>query len=317
MSARSIWKGSIALGAFTFPVAAFSATNETNDTPLRQLHNECFTPINQFKACVPCIEAVQAKLANPKTKGEKRAGLEEKLKNLRALSTSDLIKGYEYEKGRFATFTDDELDAIKVDSSSAIVVDRFVDVASIDLMHYDRPYNMAPADPVALKAFALLRDSMQTRDVMAIGTICLYGRQHMVALRPSGKTITMQRLREQREIRDVAQVKFYDEIPAESNPVEVKMLSQIIDAMHGTFDPEMSEDPYRKELITVVQAKVNGTEYTAPAAKPTQSMADMMAALSATLDQAKAGNLAPKPKVKSVTEDKPAKPVAKKKAKVA
>lgn len=314
MSARSTWKGHIVIGALNIPVAAYSATDDPNDTPMRMLHRECQKPINQKRICEPCIEDTRMNLADPKLKKDDRAALEAKLVTLRDLPMTEIVKGYEHVKDTFVVFTDEELKSLDVESTKVIEVDRFVATDEIPLMHFDRPYYVGPDGAVGNRAFALIRERLRSGNKAAIGTICMYGRQNLVAIRPEGVGLVMQRLRERHEIRSMAGIKGYDTIPTEADPKAGKVFDAIIESMSGEFDDMVPhEDPRRKALLARIEAKLEGKEYQMPEQKQPKTIEDLMASLEATLGKVKGKKVPPKTPV-VVAE---AKPKAPKKRKVA
>jgi DNA end-binding protein Ku len=262
MSARANWKGSLSIGLLNIPVAVFTATDDVNDLQLRLLHSKCANPINQPRKCVPC-------------------GVD--------VTTDDIVKGYEIAKGQFIQLSNEELANIKPTSTHTINVDSFTPVKDIDLIYFDRPYYLGPNGPVAYKPYKALRDGMKRTGKVALGVITMYGRDHLMAIRPEGSGLVMQRIRERREVRGIEILPGYEELASAADGPHVAMVSQIIDSMEQEFDPALHEDSYRRELLNLIESKVAGIEYTAPVVKEAPPTEDIMEALTKTLEQAKSG----------------------------
>jgi DNA end-binding protein Ku len=270
-----MWKGTLTVGLLNIPVAAFTATDAASDVSMNQLHKDCGNRINTPKVCKSCDKE---------------------------LTTADIVKGYENAPGVYVQITEEELAAIKPPSTHTLSVNSFTPLSEIDLIYYDKPYFLSPNGPVAVAAYAALRDALKRTKRVALGVVTMHGRDHLMAIRPEEKGLVMQRMRERREVRSMDGLPGYAELPATASPNHVAMTEQIIESMEADFDPTMHEDSYRAELVKLIQAKVEGGTYTAPAAPPAPAPQDIMSALAATLEQAKSAKMGRPKKAAKVEE---------------
>jgi DNA end-binding protein Ku len=282
MSARAVWKGDLSIGFVNIKIAAYKAIDAPNSgLEAKLLHATCKTPISQPRRCNKCDVA---------------------------LATADIVKGYDDGQKGYVLITDAELEAIKPESSHLIKVDRFVKASEVDLLHYDVPYFIGPDG--ATDGYATMRDAMRRTAMVAIGQVTMYGHEFLVAIRPNGNGLVMQRLRENSEIRSFDTIKGSEDIPATSDAKHLKFAEAIIENMAEEFD-DSHEDACRKELAAIIKRKIAGEEAPAAVAVVEQKpMTDFLAALeqSAKLKHVK------KPKPVKVAEVAPVKAKKTKKA---
>ena len=158
MAARPTWKGFLKVSLVNIPVKVFPATESSATLSFNQLHAECQTRIQQKRWCPHCE---------------------------REVPNTELVKGYEFEKGRYVVVTDDDIQKVRVESTRVINLVQFADDSEIDPIYVDRAYYLAPDGPVAADAFAVMRDGMTGK--AGIGKMALYGREYLVAVRPKKK----------------------------------------------------------------------------------------------------------------------------------
>lgn len=224
------WNGYLKLSLVTCAVRLFPATTETKKVRFHLINPETGSRINMR--------------AHDAETGEE-------------LERSSLVKGYEYDRKRYVTLTNEELEQIKLESTKTIEIERFVDIGKIDINYLDAPYYVVPDGKVAAEAYRVIRDAMADEKVVGIGRVVLTSREHPVLIQPRDKGLELITLRTKQELRDPAQ--YFDEIP--DDPVDkrmVEMAKSIIEKMKGDFDPEFFTDRYQDALQELVQAKVKG-----------------------------------------------------------
>jgi DNA end-binding protein Ku len=278
MSARATWKGELKIGLVNVRIKVYTATESREGISFNQLHDECCTRIQQKRWCPKCEKEV---------------------------ANVNIVKGYQFEKDKYVTMTDDEIGDIKVESTRNINVDRFVDRSELDPIYINRTYFLGPEDVGQGEAYALLREAMG--DKVAIGKVAIYGREYPVAVVTSGRGLRMHTLHFGKEIRDLEEtVPNIDRVPTSvANHPHMAIARQVVAAMEGELDFSEFKDEYAEAVIRTVQGKVAGAivEQAQPEqVQPTPS--SLFDALSATLQAVQA---APK---------KPAKARAKKDAPV-
>jgi DNA end-binding protein Ku len=255
MAIRPTWKGFLKVSLVTIPVKVFPATEASATLSFNQLHAECQTRIQQKRWCPHCE---------------------------REVPNTELVKGYEFEKGRYVVVTDEDIEKVRVESTRVINLVQFADETEIDPIYVDRAYYLAPDGGVAAEAFAVMREGMSGK--AGIGKVALYGREYLVAVRPKKKGLVMYTLHHDAEIRSIDQVEDLGSVPAKVKPEEMKLAKQVI----GTFDAELDlkdyKDEYREGLRKIIDAKIAGEEVIAPEVQEPPKVVDLMEALRRSLD---------------------------------
>jgi len=261
MAARSTWKGYLKVSLVNIPIRVFPATESAATLSFNQLHAECETRIQQKKWCPKCE---------------------------REVSNSEIVKGYEFEKGRYVVMNEEDFAKVTVESTRVINLMQFSDDTAIDPMYVDKAYYLAPDGAVAAEAFAVMREGM--RGKAGIGKVALYGREYLVAVKPQDTGLVMYTLHHAAEIRSIDQVEELDSVPTTVKPEELKLAKQVVDMFGGALDLKEYKDEYKEELRRIIAAKVAGEEVvaTAPVEAPT-NVVDLMAALRKSLDAVSAG----------------------------
>jgi DNA end-binding protein Ku len=270
---RSMWKGAISFGLVTIPVSVYPATEEKT-LRFNQLHDEDGGRIRYKRVCEKDGEEV---------------------------SFEHIVKGYEIEKDRYVVLTDEDFEAVPVESSRAIDIQQFVDLEDIDPVLFKKSYYLVP-DETGAKAYSLLREAMSEDGRVGIAKVSFRDKEHLSALRFKDDAFVLETMYWPDEIRD-----------ADFGGVDVttKVRGQEL-------------DDYREQLMRVVEAKVNGEEIEVVEAEPTAKVVDLMEALKASVAAAKKGTgdgaeaktAAKKSTAKKPSAKKPAakKPAARKKA---
>ena len=256
--ARALWSGAIAFGLVNIPVRLYGAT-ESKDLSFTTLHASCMTALKRPYVCPKDNVPVDSK---------------------------DMVKGYEYAKGQYVILTDKDFDSVPMESSKALEVAGFVEAQEISPILRERNYYLGPEE-ISLKAYELFRQALLRTGKVAIARAVLWKKEQLVAINPLDGGLVLTTLMYQDE------VKAPPDLPA-TQPVvisdaEIELALQLIKALTMEFDPSKFRDRYRDALMQLIQAKVEGKEIPAVTkveAKPTQ---DLMAALKASLQAAKAG----------------------------
>ena len=186
MAARPTWKGYLKVSLVTIPVKVFPATESAATLSFNQLHAECKTRIQQKRWCPHCE---------------------------REVPNTELVKGYEYEKGHYVVVTEEDIEKVRVDSTRVIDLAQFTDVSDIDPIYVDKAYYLAPDGPMAAESFAVMREGMAGK--AGIGKVALYGREYLVAVRPQKKGLVMYTLHHDAEIRSIDQIEELNSVPSQ------------------------------------------------------------------------------------------------------
>lgn len=283
MAARPTWQGHLRLSLVTCPVALYTATQSTGEVHFNLLHKDTHNRIRMIPTD-PEIGPVERK---------------------------DLVKGYEFEKDSYIVVTQDEIDAVRLESTRTIDIERFVDAADIDRLYWDNPYYLVPDGKLALDAFSVIRDAMGKTKKVALARLVMHQRERLLGIEPRGKGLIAWSLRTSGEVRDVAD--YFDDIPAGKGDKEmVAIAEKIIEQKQGDFDPSTFNDRYEDALRDLIAEKKKGKGRTVKAEEPEDTnVVDLMAALKKSLEAK--GKAAPAKKA-GPAKKAPAKPPAKKRA---
>jgi DNA end-binding protein Ku len=177
--------------------------------------------------------------------------------DLGPVSREDLVKGYEYEKGKFVVVEPSELDAIKLETTKTIEIEKFVKESKIDEFYVDSPYFVAPDGPVADEPFRVFVEAMRRKKVAGIARVVLSGRERIVAVKPRGKGLIMQTLRYGSEVR--SEEPYFEEVGTGKVDAQMlKLAEQLINQRLGEFDPSEFSDRYGEAVLALVKSKIAG-----------------------------------------------------------
>jgi DNA end-binding protein Ku len=264
MAPRPTWKGYLRVSLVTIPVKVFPATESAAAISFNQLHGECQTRIQQKRWCPHCE---------------------------REVPNSELVKGYEFEKGRYVVVSEEDIQKVRVESTRVIDLVQFTDDTSIDPIYVDRAYYLAPDGAMGADAFAVMREGMAGK--AGIGKVALYGREYLVAVRPQKKGLVMYTLHHDAEIRGIDQIEELNSVPAKVKPEEMKLAKQVISTFEGELNLKDYQDEYREGLRKIIDAKVAGEEVVTPAEQEPPKVVDLMEALRRSLDAVSADKKKP------------------------
>jgi DNA end-binding protein Ku len=260
MGARATWKGFLKISLVNIPIKVFPATESSGSISFNQLHGECQTRIQQKKWCPHCE---------------------------REVPNTEIVKGFEFEKGRYVIMSDEDLDKVRPESTRVIDLVQFADAAALDPMYVDRTYYLAPDGGMAADAFAVMRDGM--RGKIGIGKLALYGREYLVAVRAFERGLVMHTLHHAAEMRGIDSVDELNSVPATVKPEEAKLARQVIQTFEQPLNLADYKDEYRVGLQAIIDAKISGEEVVATSTEAPPKVVNLMDALRKSLDTVSAG----------------------------
>jgi DNA end-binding protein Ku len=255
---QAIWRGAINFGLITIPVRLFSATEEKS-LRFNLLHKEDDGRVANNRTCKVC--------------GKDN------------LTKDDLVRAFEYEKGTYVKFSDDEIDNVQIETSHTVEVVHFTPSEKIDPIYYQRSYYLAP-DELGVKAYALLRKALEESDRVAVAKVAIRDKERLGTLRVRNNVLVLETMFWPDEIREprFAEV----ERDVETSDGDQKMAQMLIDSLTEDFDPAQFEDRYRQALLDAVEQKIQGKDIVAPAApEEAPAVVDLTEALKRSLEEVK------------------------------
>jgi DNA end-binding protein Ku len=276
MAARPTWKGYLKISLVNIPIRVFPATDAAATISFNQLHRECQTRIQQKRWCPTC----QVEVPN-----------------------TDLVKGYEFEKGKYVVLDEEDIGKVRPESTRVINVVQFADASMIDPVYVERPYYLAPDGAVAGEAFAVIREGMAGK--AAVGKLALYGREYLVAIQPRENGLVMYTMRHASEVRAMSAIDELKSVPAKMKPDEVRLAKQVIGNFETGGDLSQYKDDYQVELKKIIDAKIEGKEVVGTPEEAPPKVVNLMEALRQSLDRVSAG----KKKTARIAEEPAAKQV--------
>jgi len=260
MAQRPIWRGHLRLALVSCPVALFAAKHERN--------------------------AIRFNMINPET-GNRIRMLTVDADTGKELSRRDLVKGYEFAKNRYVLLSDADFDSVKVESSSIMTIEKFVDADSIDPVFYDESYYLAPDGDAGADVYAVLRDAIAETGRVALARVVISQRERTIGIRATDQGLVAQTLSEQRDMNNASDI-FTAKSGEKSDPEMVKLAVQLIDRQTGRYDPSDVEDRYETRLRAMLDAKLKGegVDREQPDDEDRGNVIDIMAALKKSLGQA-------------------------------
>jgi DNA end-binding protein Ku len=255
MAARATWKGFLRVSLVNIPVKVFPATESSGTLSFNQLHNACQTRIQQKRWCPACAKEV---------------------------AHDDIVKGYEFEKGRYVVMSEEDIEKVRPTSTRIIDLVQFDEATALDPMYVDRTYYLAPDGQVAADAFGVMSEGMKGK--IGVGKLALYGREYLVAVKPHKNGLVMYTLHHAAEIRDIGAIDELNIIPAKVKPEQVQLAKQVIGTFAKKLDLSDYRDEYREGLQKIIDAKVAGEEVAAPSEEMPPKVVNLMEALRKSLD---------------------------------
>jgi DNA end-binding protein Ku len=284
MAARSIGNGTLSFGMVSIPIRMYSAGESSSAVSFNMLHDKCKSRLKQQYVCPKDNEIV---------------------------ARDHTVKGYEFAKDQYVTFSEEEIKAMAEEAQKAIEITEFVPAAKVDPVYFDGAYYLGP-DKGGEKAYKLINEAMKQTGRAALAKWAARGKQYLVLIRPVGNGLVMQQLLYKDEVRPISEVPIEE---AELKDSELKLAVQLVEQIaNDEFKPENYEDEVRKRYHEAIQRKVEGQEViTAAEAPKSAQIIDLMEALKASLaakntaaaqakDQPKAAKPAASGKKKTGTE---------------
>lgn len=260
MAVRPTWKGYLKVSLVTIPIRVYPATEASATLAFNQLHGACQTRIQQKRWCPTCEREVAA---------------------------AEIVKGYEFEKGRWVVVTDEDLAKVRTASTRVIDLVQFAGADAVDPMYVDRTYYLAPDGALAADAYAVMRDGM--RGHTGIGKLAIHGREYLVAVRAHRQGLVMHTLHHAAEIRTIDQIDELREVRGTVKPAEAALARQVIGSLEGPLDLAAYRDDYQLGVRRILDAKIAGEEIVVPAETAPPKVVDLMEALRRSLDAVSQG----------------------------
>jgi Ku protein len=260
MAPRAYWKGSLKLSLVTCPIALYPASTQAEKTHFHQINTKTGHRLKQ-----QMVDELTGRAVDGDHKG----------------------RGYELTKGRYVEIEEEELDALKLESTHTIEIDDFVPAEDIDERYLDKPYYTIPDGKTGADAFVVIRDAMKQKAKVALARVVLSNREHIIALKPLGKGLLGTTLRYPYELRDEAD--YFDDIPSPRISKDmVDLAAHILDTKASKLDPHKFKDQYEIALKALVKRKAAGKPIELREAKQAEgNVIDLMDALKQSLGRKK------------------------------
>ncbi|QPQ55998.1 Ku protein [Allosphingosinicella flava] len=259
MAARAYWKGQIRLALVSIPVEIYSATKSGATIAFNQIHEPTGKRV-KYEKVVPGVGPVDP---------------------------DEIVKGFQYEKGHYVLLQEDEIEAVKLESKKTLELTQFVDQSEIDVLYYEKPYYVVPADDLAEEAFIVLREALRRTKKVGLGQLALRGREYVVSLKPCGRGLVLETLRYADEVNK-AQSYFRDIGDGKPDEELLDLAETLIEKKTGPFHPDEYHDRYIDALKELIDRKRKGkTIETEEEEAPSRgsNVIDLMAALKKSLDK--------------------------------
>ena len=260
MATRPTWQGYLRLSLVSCPVALYTATSRSGEVHFNMLS-----------------KATNNRIKMIPTDPERGP-----------IDRADIVKGYEIEKGRYVVVTDEEIKAVKLETTRTLNIERFVDEADIDRLYWNDPYFLAPDGDMAVEAFTVIREAMRKAKKVALGRLVMHQRERLMALEAHEKGILAYTIRNRSEVREAEEI--FAHIKALTPPAAmVDIAARIIEQQEGPFDPSQFTDRYEEALRALIKEKEKGHTVTAPEEPKEAEVLDLMEALKRSLGQSGGG----------------------------
>src|SRR6266542_2010801 len=254
---RPLWNGSISFGLINIPVRMFSAVESREGISFDMLHKTDHSPIRYARIC-------------------KEEGKE--------VAWEDIVKGYEYQEGKYIVFTPEQLDKLDTEKSSTIDIQQFVSEGDIDIRYFEKPYYLEPVKG-GEKAYALLRSALHQADMLGLAKFVMHEREHLAVIKPVGRALVLEQMRFPTDLRAGGDHTLPTDKEVSEREIEAAL--KLIKQETKPFIAEDFHDTYTEELEEIIKSKVKGAKpgKTPLKKKETATTAtDLMSALKASLD---------------------------------
>ena len=257
MAPRAFWTGNLRLSLVTIPVGLYPATSAERKIEFHQIHEPTGKRI-RYQKVAPGVGPVD---------------------------NEEIIKGYEYEKGKYVLLDQKEIDELKLESKQTIELVRFVDPEAIDPRYYERPYYLLPDGEVAEEGYAVIQKALKQANKVGVGQLILRGQSNIVALQPCGRGLLLEILRHSDEIKSAE--KFFAEVPdVKVDKEALELAVELIERKAGPFEPEKFKDEYTEAVWELIHAKLEHRAPEVVTAEPaTAKVINIMDALKRSVKQ--------------------------------
>ncbi|SNS74612.1 DNA end-binding protein Ku [Sphingomonas laterariae] len=272
MAARAYWQGQIRLALVSIPVEIYPATRSGAAISFRQIHEPTGKPIRYEKVVA----------------------------GVGPVDRDEILKGYEISKGNYVLLEDEEIEAVKIESRKTLDLVQFVEADAIDVLYYEKPYFVLPADDLAEEAYAVLRDALRETKKVGLGQLSVRGREQLVSLKPCGRGLVLEVLRYADEVTR-AQTYFRALPDAQADADMLDLARTIIDKKTAPFKPEEFHDRYVDALHRLIDKKKKAKgkrvieDVEEPASPRGGNVIDLMAALKKSVGDGGSRSAAKKP----------------------
>lgn len=257
---RSIWKGAISFGLVNIPIELHTAVRSEERIKFRQLHKQDMSPIKYDRVCA---------------------------KEEKSVPWEDIVKGYEYTKGKYVVMEEDDFRAAAVEKSKTIDIQEFVGADDVDPRYFETPYYILPQKG-GEKAYALLRETIRKSGKVGIGMVTMRSNSmHFVCIKVIEDAMVLEVMRYADELVDASTFNF--PTAEHVRPAELAMAEQLVSTMADTFKPEKYSNEYRDNLMKIINDKLKGKKIEVPDVvepEPTNVL-DLMTRLQQSLSQGK------------------------------
>jgi DNA end-binding protein Ku len=257
-AARPIWKGHIRLSLVSIPVELYTATKTTEKIAFRQIHEPTGKPIHYQKVVA----------------------------GVGPVDTDEILKGFEYEKGHYVLLTEEDIEAVKLETKKTFDLTQFVGACDIEPIYFDKPYFVVPQDELSEDAFRVVRDALRDSGKIGLGQLAMRGKEYLAALKPCGRGMLLETLHYEEEIRK-ADPYFSDISREKADPELLAVAQQLIERKTAPFEAAAFKDHYTQALRALINQRLKGkapkveTEEERPSGG---NVIDLMAALKQSLE---------------------------------
>ncbi|MCD2316311.1 Ku protein [Sphingomonas sp. IC-11] len=281
MPARAYWQGQIRLALVSIPVEIYSATKSGAAVKFRQIHEPTGKPIHYEKVA----------------------------EGVGPVDPDDIMKGFEIEKNEYVLLDQDEIDSVKLESKKTLELTQFVDASDIDVLYYEKPYFVVPADDLAEEAFIVLREALKRTKKVGLGQLAMRGREYVVSLKPCGRGMILETLRYADEVNRAQS--YFREIPDEKPDNELLELAEaLIEKKSAAFDPQEFHDRYVDALKDLIERKRKQKsnrkiiDEDEGGGRSASNVVDLMAALKKSMEKSGGASSSTKPAAKKAPAKK-------------
>lgn len=270
---RPLWKGAVSFGLVNIPVKMYAAS-EDKTIKFKYLHRECNTPLKYKRTCPTCEREVE---------------------------WEEIVKGYEYQKDRFVVLSPEDFETIPLETTRTIDILDFCQLTDIDPIYFEKSYYLGPEE-TGKKAYNLLVSALLNTGRVAVAKVVIRSKQALAALRVYRDVLMMETMKYPDEVRSHLDIPGIDrELAAENR--ELALANQLVESMTAEFNPDKYSDEYRKQLLELIQSKLDGEQFTPAQAPAPGAVADLMDSLRASLEAIDKERFTPKKATKGTSNE--------------